>query len=331
MITISIPLIVATLCAFPASLFAADGFEARIRAVIEEAPSVEPGFLGGTGRRFEDPPHRIVTVAPSATELLFALGAGDRVVGVSRYDDHPRVVASLPRVGGFLDPNVEAIISLEPDLVVGVPNAGNRPALERLSRLGIPVLIVPGNTFADIFHAMTALSRVLGAGAEARARALAGGIEGETLALAAALRGYTPPRVAFVYGWMPLVLAGPKSFADTLLVVLNAHNVVERGPPYPQYSVERLLQDGPEVIIDASEIHEGASGGRPWSKWTTLPAVKKGRIHRVPIGDVLRPGPRIVEGMHRIAAFLHPTFRSRGAPSPGEIGPDNRQVAPRRP
>jgi iron complex transport system substrate-binding protein len=276
--------------------------ERRMRALIEAPPTLAPQFLGETKRGTTA--KRIVTVAPSVTEMIFALGHGASVVGVSRYDEQPSEVRALPRVGGFLDPNVEAIVALKPDLVVGVPNAGNRPALERVAKLGVPVFVVPGNSLADVFHAARALAPVLGGEAPARAEKLLAQIERELASLARAVAEGKPPKVAFVYGWTPLVLAGPGSFADALLGVLNGKNVVTAGTAYPQYAVEKLIEDQPDVIIDASEAHTGAAS--PWMRFPSLAAVKSGRVHNLRLGDVLLPGPRIVRGMRLVAALLHP-------------------------
>ena len=247
---------------------------------------------------------RIVTVAPSVTELVFALGAGDRVVGVSRYDDHPESVKKLPKVGGFLDPNAEAILALTPDLVIGVPNAGNRPALQRVADLGTPVLVIPGNSFPDVFHAIRAVAPVLGA-AE-RGKDLEKEIIGELMALSAKASRLPPAKVVVIYGWNPLVVAGPGSFADTILAALNGKNVVMSGGDYPHWSREQLVAAQPEVIIDASEVHGALGGEKPWDRFTTIPAVKKKRVHAVALGGIFRPGPRIIEGMRLLFGLLHP-------------------------
>jgi iron complex transport system substrate-binding protein len=275
----------------------------RVLELIKARPSIEPSFLLGTEAKLAPVPQRIVTVAPSATELVFALGAGDRLIGVSRYDDYPESAKSLPKVGGFLDPSVEAIIALRPDLVVAVPNAGNRPPLERVARLGVPVLVVPGNSIADIFHATRALAPLLGKDAPSKAERLIVDLERGLAEVAKDAEKRPPPRVAFVYGEVPLVLAGPGSFADAMLRVLNAKNVIEEGPSYAQYSMEKLVLDAPEVIIDATEGHQ-AGDNRVWSRFASIPAVKNNRVYYVGLGDVLRPGPRIVEGMRRIAVLI---------------------------
>jgi iron complex transport system substrate-binding protein len=265
-------------------------------------PSVEPMFLSAARPKAIE---RIVTVAPSVTELVFALGLGDRVVGVSRFDDHPPAVKALPKVGGFLDPNVEAIVALSPDLVIGVPNAGNRPALERVAKLGVPVLVVPGNTFPDVFHAIRATSRALGTNAESAGRALEAEIQKELSGLASAVEARPRVNVVVIYGWNPLVVAGPGSFVDSIIAELNARNVVGTGGTYPHWSYEELVRAQPDVIIDASEVH-GSGGGEPWARFDAIPAVKNRRAHQVDLGGLLRPGPRIIEGMRLLKRLLHP-------------------------
>ncbi|MCK6551568.1 helical backbone metal receptor [Myxococcota bacterium] len=282
----------------------------ELARVLAEAPSFAPAFLGDPSPRPRAAPKRIVTVAPSATELVVALGAASRIVGVSRFDELPEVRA-LPRVGGFLDPNLEVIVAMRPELVIGVPNAGARPVLERLVKLGIPVLVLPGNTFSDVFHAARALAPVLGPDAVAKVEPLLAKVERDVRALTVAVNRERAPRVAFVYGWRPLVLAGPGSFADTMLKLLNAKNVVASGSAYPQYALEKLLEDRPDVIIDASEMGDAGAERSPWARFETIPAVTTGRVHRVRAQDLLVPAPRIVAGLETLAALLHPKAAAR--------------------
>ncbi len=269
-----------------------------------DPPSVETQWLSKARPKAIE---RIVTVAPSVTELIFALGAGRRVVGVSRYDDYPPAVAKLPKIGGFLDPNPEAIIALSPDLVIGVPNAGNRPALERIAELGVPVLVVPGNSFADVFHAIRGVGPVLGEDAAKRGKDLERDIIAALLQLSKKAARLPPVKVAVIYGWNPLVVAGPGSFADTIVAALNGRNVVgaAAGGAYPHWSAEQLVVAQPDVIIDASEVH-GLAGPKPWARFSTIPAVKHGRVHAVELGGLFRPGPRIIGGMKLVFQLLHP-------------------------
>jgi ABC-type Fe3+-hydroxamate transport system substrate-binding protein len=144
---ISLALLLALASSPPAPTTASPPASPTSAAPWTAPPSFEPRWLSARPARA---PQRIVTVAPSLTELVFALGAGARVVGVTQFDDFPPEVTRLPRIGGFLDPSVERILELRADLVIAAPNASNRVPLDRLVALGVPVLVVPGNGFADL-------------------------------------------------------------------------------------------------------------------------------------------------------------------------------------
>lgn len=270
-------------------------------APADSPPSVPPQWL--SDRRPPAKLERIVTVAPALTELVFALGKGDLVVGVTRYDDYPPAVKSIPKVGGFLDPNVEAIIARRPQLVLAVPNAGNRSLLERVAKLGVPVYVVPGNTFADIFWTTRAVGEVLGGNAEKKALAFEAELRRTVAELAKRTKGTTRTKVLVVYSYNPMIVGGPNSFVDTLITVAGGQNVATTGAEYPTYSVEHILESAPVVIIDATET---VIDDPPWKAWTSVPAVKNDRVHRVTMGGFMRPGPRIVKGLRQMLVYLHP-------------------------
>lgn len=307
---ISLALLLALASSPPAPTTASPPASPTSAAPWTAPPSFEPRWLSARPARA---PQRIVTVAPSLTELVFALGAGARVVGVTQFDDFPPEVTRLPRIGGFLDPSVERILELRADLVIAAPNASNRVPLDRLVALGVPVLVVPGNGFADLFHGLRAIGEALGGAAPQRAEALSRSLADELRVLTAQAR--TRRRVALVYDRNPLILGGPGSFADTLITLLGAENVVKVAAEYPTYAREQLLLDAPEVIIDASLTHwtKTTTTGSPltpiahepyWAAWRTLPAVARGQVYGVTGTELLRPGPRLVRGMRALAAAL---------------------------
>jgi iron complex transport system substrate-binding protein len=276
-----------------------------VAQVWDEAPTVKPQWIGASKAMFRGAPKRIVCLAPSATEFVFALGAGSRVVGVSRFADHPAAVRGLPRVGGFIDPNLEKIIELRPDLVIAVTNAAVLPVLLRLSKFKIPVLAVPGNSFADTFHAGLSIAKALGKKSETRAKVMLREMKRDIENLSGQAQARKKWKVAFVYGHQPLVLAGPGSFADTILGLLNAENIVKIRKSYPSYSLEQVLIDAPEVILDGVPSSHGASRrALDWSKFRSIPAVKTGRVHSLDAMSIFRAGPRIVEAMRMIDRVL---------------------------
>ena len=271
-------------------------------------PPGKPAFLGEA--RPDGEVARLVTLAPNLTEIVFALGLGDRVVGVTRYDDYPEQVKSLPKVGGFLDPSLEAIMALRPDLVVCVPNSGNRQRMETLTRLKVPVLVLPAHRLEDVHATIQTLGDVLGA--KKRAAAMVADMRARVAAVAARAKARARPRVLMVYGHNPLVVAGPGSFADELLTLAGADNVLAgEGVRYPSLPLEMVIKLAPDVIIDASSSATGASVGleqveRFWGRLKVVPAVKTGRVHLFDSALWFRPGPRLVTGLERLEALLHP-------------------------
>ena len=266
-------------------------------------PSLPPQLIEAhNSKRGSEPPERIVSLAPSATELVFALGEGRRVVGVTRYDDEPAEVQKLPKVGGFLDPNIEAVLALRPSLVLAAPNREIRPRLERLAELGVPVLVLPGNALQDLWWSTKRLAPVLGSDAEARGGELLAAVESALTKLRDRPRPAARPRVALVYGQAPLVLAGPGSLAHQLLELAGAQNVVSIERAYPVYSMEQLVVDAPEFILDASSEH-GANASF-WTGHPVLDAVRHGRVVKLTDSSLLRVGPRIAEALRLIAAAI---------------------------
>ena len=255
-----------------------------------DARAEAPYRLGPTLRA---PPARVVTLAPSLTEIVLELGARRALVGVSRYDDAAEVSA-LPRVGGYLDPSPEAILALRPDLLLVEPSPGNRAVVERLAALGVPVLVLPLRNVADTLTSIRAVADALGRrdeGAAATAR-----LEG-ALSRLRSCAGERTPRTLVVYGWQPLVAAGPGSFADELLSLVGAANAAAGlAGPYPTLSVEAVLASEPAHVLDAS----GGHGAMP-----PLEAFAP-QVHKLRTSAFFRPGPRLVEAAEELCAILRP-------------------------
>lgn len=274
-----------------------------VLASLGSCRSGEPVANGASHAPQTASERRIVSLSPALTELLFALGAGDEVVGVTRYCDFPPEVRSLPQVGGYLDPSAEAIVALRPTLVVAAPSPGNRRNVEAVRGLGIEVLVVQDRRLADLDSSIELLGRRLGRSAEAgrlRAR-LAAGFD----AVQARAVGRPPVRVLLVYGHRPLVVGCPSSFGGELLRLIGARNICTGDDPYPAFSMERVLTSRPEVILEAGM--EGAAGGPGfWARWPSLPAVATGRIRRLS-ERMQRPGPRLVEALSELEAAIYGT------------------------
>jgi iron complex transport system substrate-binding protein len=249
--------------------------------------------------------HRVVSLAPSTTEALFAIGAGDRVVGRSRYCDWPAEATKLPSVGG-LEPDLEAVLLLRPDLVVGPNEAASSRLAAQLGARGVATWFPNTESLASIDALLVGLGDRTGHPSEARR--VAADLAAAENAVERSVGAQPRSRVLMVVDVAPIVAAGPGSFVNELITRAGGTNVVDAGPPWPTLGFERLLELDPDVILDASAGQGGATRVTPdASGWSRVRAVREG--HVVPMHDqrVLRPGPRIAEGLATLARLLHPT------------------------
>jgi iron complex transport system substrate-binding protein len=250
---------------------------------------------------------RIVSLGPATTEGLFAIGAGDRVVARSRYCDWPPEATRLPAVGG-IEPDVEAILELHPDLVVGPSGQWSARFAETMHGHGIATWFPDEvRSLADVDALIAGLGARTGHAAEARA--VSAGIAARAAAVERAVAGEPTPRVLFVVGISPVVAAGPGTFAADVLRRAGAVNAVTDGGAWPALGFERIAEIDPDVIVDGSLGDEGHGPTRITVQspgWSGLRAVREG--HVVPLADqrALRPGPRIAEGLAVLARGLHP-------------------------
>jgi iron complex transport system substrate-binding protein len=250
------------------------------------------------------PPARVVSLAPSLTEILWALGAGERVVGVCAQCDYPPAVAALPRVGGYLAPSVEAVIAARPDLVVVVPSPGNREAVRALDRAGVQVLVVHDRTLDDFRASVRTIAGALGLAAAGER--LVTEIDRGLAAVRARVAGVPARRVLLVVGHSPLVVAGAGTLQDELVTIAGGTNVAaDVGQAWPQISPELVVARAPEVIVDAGMGTE-AGGHDLFAALTTVPAVRDHRVVRIAGDALFRAGPRVVEAARALARAIHP-------------------------
>jgi iron complex transport system substrate-binding protein len=238
----------------------------------------------------------VVSLAPSLTDTVVALGEASRLVGVTRYDTAPEVRA-LPRVGGFIDPSPEAVLGLRPDLVLWLADGGALPAVRRIAELGVPVLAIPVVGVPDVMRAARTVAAALGD--PAAGERLASRREGAIRDAERRAAGRARRRVLLVVGRDPLVVAGPGSYPDALLRIAGAENVVGGTRPWPVYSLERAVADDPDLVVDAA-VNEPADAAR----LSAIPAVRAGRVVRLPDDRVLRPGPELPSALAQLQAAL---------------------------
>ncbi len=261
-----------------------------------------------TSHRTEASPtkKRIVSITPNTTEAVYALGAGDRMVGRSRYCDYPPQVRELPSVGGYVDPSLEAVLALRPDLVIGARGPMGRSLVDKLEARGTECYFPSTESVSEIVDMILGLAERLQKGPEGRS--LVDGIRKRLRDVEEAVRGKTKPRTLLVFGQAPIVVAGPGSFPHEMLVLAGCRNAVESGARYPTLGFETIIGMDPDILIDAT-----MAGGRSnvpidmgRAGWSSIRAVKEGRIARVDDDRILRPGPRVGEGVELLARLAHP-------------------------
>lgn len=254
-------------------------------------------------------PSRIVSLVPSVTEVIFALGGQARLVGVTDFCDHPPAARALPSVGGMVSPSLEAMAALRPDLVFATSEGNREETLHQLRRLKIPVYVVRVQRVAETLD----LIRRVGELVDRREAVppLAASLERRIAAVREAVRPYPPPRVLYVLWPDPLIVPGRQSIITELIALAGGRSITaEDGEAYPRFSLEAAVARGPEVILLAD--HEGgrsAAGRASPEKWRTLtsvPAIRAGRLHSVDMAMLHRYGPRLADALEMLARMIHP-------------------------
>ncbi|MBP2018439.1 iron complex transport system substrate-binding protein [Symbiobacterium terraclitae] len=268
-------------------------------------------LIDGDGREItiEAEPQRILSLGPSATEVLFALGRGDRLVGRTDWCNFPEAALEVPSVGSLFPPDYERILSTEPDLVVMIE--GSVDVRERLEQeYGLTVFVYAPATFEQLYTQMVALGQAVNA--REAAEAIVAEIQGEVDAIYTKILPISYSPSVFYQVWPdPLSTAGPGSFIDDMIRIAGGINVAgDADSAWPAYSLEQLLAADPAVIVAGSEAMAQDILTRPG--WESLRAVREGRVYGVPNEDiVVRPGPRLAEGLRWFAETLHPGLFGR--------------------
>jgi len=270
----------------------------------------------GTGVLLSGEPVRIVSLAPSNTELLFAMGLGARVVGVTRYCNYPPAVAAIEKVAGFSDLSVEMIAAVRPDLVIA--SRGNDPeSLETVRQMGVPVFALANNSVAEVIESVRRLGRLTGQqqAAETMALCLQARVDNVTQRVLAD-SATAPVRVLWGFVGETIYTAGTGSIIDDVIRTAGGINLGrEAGEGWPQVSLETVVDWRVEVLLTSlnlgersltDAIEEELSRMRSLDGWRQLPAVASGGLVHIDADVLTRPGPRSVEAVELLAARLHP-------------------------
>lgn len=253
-----------------------------------------------------DDPARVVSLAPSVTEIVFAVGRADALVGVTAYSDYPEAARTLPRVGSYFQPDLERILALTPDLCIGVADSTPPNAAARLEDLGVPVYLVNPTNLGSVMDSIIRVGRLLGV--EPGARDLVRELENrvERVRLAVQKTGERPA-VFYQIGSNPMHTAGGDTFINEIIEAAGGMNLCRNRRGYPSLDMEQALALEPEVIlITAMGRGEFLKAKARWERWPSVPAVRTGRIYVLDSDFFDRPGPRLVNGLEQLVDLLHP-------------------------
>lgn len=260
----------------------------------------------GRQLRFDAPVRRCVSLAPSITETIYALGADSLLAAVTRYCDYPAAARSKPSVGDMVSPDIERIVSLDPDVVFLTVEGNTRQTFETLERLGVRTFATNPRSIDGVLKTIADLGAVLGRGERARRlrdslRGVIDSIGGAGFAASAAR-----PAVLLLVSLQPLMAAGSETFIGELIARAGGRSPLPAGSgSYPMLSREELLRASPDLLLLSSDIALPENELlRRFPEWRVLPAARRHRIAAIDANVVLRPGPRIVDGLRRLALLL---------------------------
>jgi iron complex transport system substrate-binding protein len=257
--------------------------------------------------QFERPPGRIVSLAPSITEILFSLGLGERVAGVTTFSNYPVEATLRPKVGSYINLNVEKIISLAPELVIGTVDGNRKNVTDLLEQAGIKVFIVNPRDVASALETIEWVGAV--AGVPERGKALRQRLERRLSHIQKLVSRRRRPDVFMQINLKPIMTVNRDTFLNDLIRLSGGHNLFENEPVhYPRINVEEIIARKPEVILISSMEPGGRfeAAREDWLKMTVIPAARDKRVHLIDSDMSDRPGPRIVDALEIMARFIHP-------------------------
>jgi iron complex transport system substrate-binding protein len=280
-------------------------------ALLAASSALARDVTDQTGRRVNVPDHpqRLVSLAPSITETLYALGLGDRLVGDTDYCDYPPEARAKPHVGAMLNPSLEKIVALKPDLVLGTDEANRRETADQLAHLGIPLYGVTAHTVEETLQSLEDLGRILDW--EQPTEKLVTGLRARVEAVAKRAQPPERPKVLFVVWYRPLITAGKQTFlADAIRRAGGVSISDDLRGEWPHMSLEEVLKRNPDVILfpRTESFAPGLNEFQKLPGWKGLPAVKSDRMYLVS-ETIMRPCPRLIDALEELADILHPEHK----------------------
>ncbi|MBI4825572.1 MAG: cobalamin-binding protein [Nitrospirae bacterium] len=253
---------------------------------------------------YAEAPKRIISLSPSTTEILFAAGLGDNIVGVTTFCDHPEEAKLKPKIGGMSNPSLEAVITLKPDIVIMTTDGNPKEFEERLRSMNIKTYVFTARTMSQLPDGIRDIGRALNE--ENSFNTLASDIE-KALGSYKARRQGISKKVLFMIWPEPLIVAGPGTAIDDAINLLGAANIADDAViQYPKYSIEEVVRRSPDIIFvgKGSGMNMEETAGGLLKRISYIPAVKNNKVFYV--GDGLyRLGPRVIEGLEELEGLLN--------------------------
>jgi iron complex transport system substrate-binding protein len=272
-------------------------------------------FVDEVGQKVEwnTPPQRIISLAPSVTEILFAIGLGERIVGVSSYCNYPPQALSKEKVGGYTNPSLEKIIALKPHLVIGTADGELKPFVRKMKEMGISVYITNPQSVADVLTTIQNIGEVTSA--QTAAEEVVAAMKKKIQNVKEKVQGRSRVRVLNVLAHDPLITSGRGTFVDDLISLAGGFNIAgQTREKHPRFSMEEVIARDPEVILLSSMTSQDPLTGQLqwWARWKEISAVRLGRIYVLDADLIHRPSPRIADGLEEMAKVIHPeTLKDR--------------------
>ncbi|HQV12925.1 MAG TPA: cobalamin-binding protein, partial [Nitrospira sp.] len=272
-------------------------------------------FIDDAGRKLyvAKAPTRVVSLAPSITEMLFALGLDEQVVGVTDFCNFPAAATAKPKVG-YSNPNLESLLALRPELIVAPREFHRANVLAKLEELKIPVLLLEATSLEQVFAHIHTLGRIFDR--STAAHALTAEMRQQMAEISRRTEGLPRTRVLYVINSQPLITVGPGSYIHQMIGLAGGTNIAsEAATAYPRLTMETVLKEDPEILIFPRGSVETVprSEQETWRRWTTLTAVQQNRLREVSADALNRPGPRVMQGLEALARVIHPEAFSSDA------------------
>lgn len=259
----------------------------------------------GRAIKFHSPPQRIVSLAPNITEIIFAVGGGNNIVGVTTFCNYPDAALLIAKVGGLSQPNIERITELHPDLIVLTVSGNTRSDFEMLERLGFQIFVSDPRSFGGVVKSIRDIGFLLGM--NSNAELLIETMERQRDSLIAGIEFRKRIRTLFLLSIQPIISVTSETFIGELLETAGAENIVGNiTPSYPLLNKEEIIRLDPEIIIttsDAAKTQEEVIAALSGLDYIT--AIKERRISFINADIISRPGPRIIQGLEEIISILH--------------------------